>query len=138
MNPSKYISAPVFILLLSFCLSPKVSIVLADEVTASTTSISIEQKQIATQVIMVSGISDIIKRQLVLGSSGPDVKLLQKLLSKDSSIYPEGYSTGYFGILTQKAVQKFQEKQGIASVGSPGYGQVGPKTKAKLMEIFGQ
>jgi peptidoglycan hydrolase-like protein with peptidoglycan-binding domain len=65
-----------------------------------------------------------------------DVKRLQQLLATDSEIYPEGLTTGYFGNLTQKAVQRFQEKYNIATAGDPGYGYVGPKTRAKLAEVF--
>ena len=88
-------------------------------------------------VIKISGAMNTIKKQLKLGVSGADVKLLQILLSNDSTIYPEALTTGYFGNLTQKAVQKFQEKYNIVSKGNAGYGQVGPKTKAKLIELFG-
>jgi len=85
-----------------------------------------------------SGISIVINRQLKFGGKGTDIQLLQKLLSSDSSIYPSGLVTGYFGSLTQQAVQKFQEKYGIAKKGMAGYGEVGPKTKVKLMELFGR
>jgi peptidoglycan hydrolase-like protein with peptidoglycan-binding domain len=66
------------------------------------------------------------------------VHLLQVLLAKDPSIYPEGVISKYFGNLTKKAVQKFQEKYNISSKGLAGYGQVGPKTKAKLIELYGE
>ena len=70
-----------------------------------------------------------------------DVQELQKFLAKDKSIYPEGLITGYFGSLTKKAVQNFQCKYNIVCSGDPtatGYGQVGPKTRAKLNELMGQ
>ena len=72
-----------------------------------------------------------------IGLEPLDIKLLQTLLSHDSSVYPEALISGYFGNLTQKAVQKFQEKYGVTSSGAAGYGQVGPKTKSKLIELFG-
>jgi len=68
-----------------------------------------------------------------------DVKRLQKLLASDISIYPEGLTTGYFGQLTEKAIQRFQSKYGVVSSGTSqttGYGLVGPKTRLKLQEIF--
>ena len=43
------------------------------------------------------------------------VKQLQKLLAQDTEIYPEGKTTGYYGALTRKAVQRFQKKYGIVS-----------------------
>lgn len=77
-------------------------------------------------------------RPLALGLRHADVSNLQKALKTDSSVYPEGLVTGYFGPMTLKAVQRFQEKYGIASSGQPGYGNVGPATRAKLNELFGK
>ncbi|TSC77836.1 MAG: hypothetical protein G01um101433_458, partial [Parcubacteria group bacterium Gr01-1014_33] len=39
--------------------------------------------------------------------------------------------------LTRAAVQKLQEKYGIAKEGDAGYGVVGPKTRAKINELIG-
>jgi peptidoglycan hydrolase-like protein with peptidoglycan-binding domain len=47
-------------------------------------------------------------------------------------VYPEGIITGWFGQLTKKAVEKFQNKYGLDPVGI-----VGPQTRAKLAEVFG-
>ena len=69
-------------------------------------------------------------RDLTIGSKGDDVKKLQEFLAQDKEIYPEGLITGYFGVLTQAAVKKWQAKNGIESVGI-----VGPKTRAKLNEL---
>src|SRR3989344_7499461 len=49
-----------------------------------------------------------IGRVLSLRMSGSDVSCLQKTLAQDPAIYPEGLVTGYFGSLTQKAVQRWQ------------------------------
>jgi hypothetical protein len=76
-------------------------------------------------------------RPLALGMRSNDITNLQKALKTDSSVYPEGLVTGYFGPMTLKAVQRFQEKYNIASPGQPGYGNVGPATRAKLNELFG-
>ena len=76
-------------------------------------------------------------RPLALGLRHADVSNLQKALKTDLSVYPEGLVTGYFGSMTLKAVQKFQEKYGIASPGVPGYGNVGPATRAKLNALYG-
>ncbi|HEY4475838.1 MAG TPA: peptidoglycan-binding domain-containing protein, partial [Candidatus Paceibacterota bacterium] len=46
-----------------------------------------------------------------------------------------GNETSFFGLLTEKAVQRFQASKGIISSGSPGttgYGFVGPKTRVAL------
>ncbi len=70
-------------------------------------------------------------RQLGFGMSGDDVKLLQEFLATDPDIYPEGLITGYFGRLTERAVQRFQEKAGIDQVG-----RVGPQTMSRINQIF--
>ncbi|MFH1393044.1 MAG: peptidoglycan-binding domain-containing protein [Patescibacteria group bacterium] len=77
-------------------------------------------------------------RPLAFGMSHNDVSNLQTALKTDSSIYPGGKVTGYFGPATLLAIKKFQEKYGIASEGQSGYGNVGPKTRAKLNELFGR
>src|SRR3989344_3410411 len=87
-----------------------------------------------------SGITITITKVLKLGSENSEVRQLQELLAKDPGIYPEGKVTGYFGALTKKAVQNFQKKYAIASSGNEnttGYGLVGPKTLAKIKEVFG-
>ena len=70
---------------------------------------------------------------LALGMKGDDVLRLQALLASDKEIYPEGLVTGYFGNLTVQAVRRFQAKYDISQVG-----RVGPQTRAKLAEIFGE
>ncbi len=74
-------------------------------------------------------------RMLKLGMSGSDVTHLQQFLAQDSSVYPEGVVSGYFGPLTQAAVQRWQAKHSIVSSGSPattGYGVVGSRTSAAM------
>jgi peptidoglycan hydrolase-like protein with peptidoglycan-binding domain/N-acetylmuramoyl-L-alanine amidase len=61
-----------------------------------------------------------------------EVTKLQTLLAKDTSIYPEGKVTGYFGPSTKRAVQSFQTKKGITTPTSAGYGRVGPITAKAL------
>lgn len=84
---------------------------------------------------VVSGKKFEFKNILSLGMKNDDVFNLQTFLAGFSDIYPEGTKSGYFGNLTRKAVERFQEKYGIASVGDSGYGLVGPKTRAKLNEL---
>lgn len=79
-----------------------------------------------------------------LNSKGADVKRLQQLLNSDpdtrvsaSGVGSSGNETETFGPATEKALQKFQVKYGIAGPGSEGYGFMGPKTRAKLEEVFG-
>lgn len=81
-----------------------------------------------------------ITSSLDRGATGPQVTELQTYLATNANIYPEGLITGYFGPLTQAAVQRFQAAQGIVSSGSPlttGYGRVGPITMARLATLMG-
>jgi peptidoglycan hydrolase-like protein with peptidoglycan-binding domain len=81
-----------------------------------------------------------ITSSLDIGSQGSQVTELQTYLARDTNIYPSGLVTGYFGPLTQAAVQRFQAAQGIVSSGSPattGYGRVGPQTMARLNALMG-
>ncbi|MDP3974841.1 MAG: YCF48-related protein [Candidatus Jorgensenbacteria bacterium] len=80
----------------------------------------------------------VFAKGLYEGVSNHDVTALQEFLSKTPEIYPEGLTTGYFGPLTKKAVQRFQEKYGIAKTGDPGFGYVGPKTRKVLNELINQ
>ena len=89
-------------------------------------------------------VSPVFNRALTIGSTGEDVKRLQQLLNSNSDTQVSssgagspGSETTTFGPATQKAVQKFQQKHGLAQPGDPGYGYVGPKTRAKLQEVFG-
>ncbi len=80
-----------------------------------------------------------LTRTLRLGTTGEDVKQLQEFLKQFKDIYPEGLVTGYFGPLTEKAVQKWQAQQEIVTSGdaaTTGYGQVGPKTLARVNELI--
>lgn len=73
--------------------------------------------------------------QLKVGAENNDVKQLQEILVREE-VYPEGIISGYFGSLTKKAVQRFQEKYGIAKSADVGYGEVGPNTRAKLNQLL--
>lgn len=68
------------------------------------------------------------------GSRGSYVSKLQQFLVSAGLLSSDSV-TGYFGSLTQAAVQKWQASRGIASSGSPdttGWGVVGPRTRAAL------
>ena len=51
------------------------------------------------------------------GMKSEEIKALQEILKEDSAIYPEGYTTGYFGRLTTKAVKRLQKKFGLPETG---------------------
>ncbi len=80
----------------------------------------------------------IFSHNLSRGMTSPEVSALQQCLKTDPSIYPEGIVSGYFGVLTEKAVQQFQIRTAIVFTGTPrttGFGRVGPKTKKVLNEF---
>ena len=88
--------------------------------------------------------AQILTRGLQFGSVGNDVKTLQQWLNSDPDTQiakngagSPGLETTKFGPATRAAVQKFQLKYGIVKKGGGGYGMVGPKTRAKLEEVFG-
>lgn len=90
-------------------------------------------------------VSPVFSGSLFGGLNNPDVKRLQQLLNSDpdtrlaaSGPGSPGNETSYFGSITEQAVQKFQLKYGVvASSADPGYGYVGPKTRAMLQAVFG-
>ena len=69
----------------------------------------------------------VLSSQLELGDTGSEVSALQTFLAADSSIYPEGLVTGFFGPLTEAAVKRYQTEFGISAVG-----RVGPITLASI------
>lgn len=90
-------------------------------------------------------VSPVFTRALSPGNTHRDVKRLQQLLNSDpetriaeTGVGSSGNETEYFGSLTTKAIRKFQVKYGVAGPGIPGYGNFGPKTRAKLQEVFGR
>jgi len=76
-----------------------------------------------------------LSQTLSRGDSGSDVTRLQTFLRGTGDFtYPE--ITGYYGSVTEVAVQRFQARSGIVSSGDPsttGYGVVGPKTRTALL-----
>ena len=80
-----------------------------------------------------------ITRDLSRGMEGNDVRTLQVfLIEQATGIYPEALVTGTYGPLTQRAVERFQEREDIAQEGDPGYGVVGPATRARMNELMRQ
>jgi len=72
---------------------------------------------------------------LSLGMRGESVVKLQKILATDKDMYPEGLVTGFFGRLTEKAVIRFQKKNGILCNDKTYCGYVGPKTRKQLFSL---
>ncbi len=87
-------------------------------------------------VLGESAVGLVFNRTLIKGMKGNDVTALQEVLSK-LGFFTESIS-GYFGPVTEKAVQDLQLQYGIAASGTPettGFGAVGPKTQQKLVEL---
>lgn len=76
---------------------------------------------------LYAGVSD--------ATTNGEVSVLQKLLASDSSLYPEGQVSGYFGPATEAAVKRLQLREGVVTTGSPtttGFGLVGSLTRTFL------
>lgn len=99
----------------------------------SAASTTVVLPQVATTTVVeqkLASPAQIFMRTLRRGMRGEDIRELQLFLEQFSGIYPEGITTGYFGPLTEAAVKRFQETNGIEQVGV-----VGPKTRTRLNEL---
>lgn len=73
----------------------------------------------------------VITRPLAFGAKGADVSALQQFL-KNLAYFKYPTITGYYGLVTWKAVAAFQVDNGLESVGS-----VGPKTRTLIAKLSG-
>ncbi|MEK9177148.1 MAG: immunoglobulin-like domain-containing protein, partial [Patescibacteria group bacterium] len=74
---------------------------------------------------------------LGLGSTGPEVSLLQTWLSQIPNLYPEKAVTGFYGPATERAVLSYQKKLGLISTRrEPGV--LGSFTRATLNAQFSE
>ncbi len=81
-----------------------------------------------------TGTCPLIQRRLARGSSGSDVIALQNYFVS-IGVLGSSRVTGYFGPLTEGALQEWQESRGIIARGSPsttGWGATGPLTRSAL------
>lgn len=94
-------------------------------------------QQANQQMIVQGGACPTLYRVIQYGSRGEDVASLQrylisiKLLAADSA-------TGYFGVQTERAVQSFQEVNGVVKGGlrhETGFGVVGPATMRAIAAV---
>ena len=107
-----------------------------------TQQITVLEQQIAAkkagQGVVGSAACPNLYRALSVGVSGADVTALQTFLAADATVYPEGLITSYFGPATERAVQRWQAKNGVVSSGTAattGYGMVGPGTRAAIARV---
>ncbi|MCK4520700.1 DUF2330 domain-containing protein [Candidatus Parcubacteria bacterium] len=84
--------------------------------------------------------SGLWKRDLSIGSSGEDVKMLQKFLINIELWDSETEATGFFGPITKNALAKFQEEQKykiLRPIGlEKGTGYFGEKTRICFDDFF--
>jgi peptidoglycan hydrolase-like protein with peptidoglycan-binding domain len=77
----------------------------------------------------------LLMRNLRRGSSGDDVHQLQNFLLNSGDL-DTGTTTGFFGEKTERALQNWQARMGVANSGdanSTGFGALGPKTRMIMM-----
>lgn len=65
------------------------------------------------------------------GMTDADIKTIQELLASDSTIYPQGLVTGYFGPMTKEAIKRFQTKNGLEVTG-----EIDAETRAAMDAII--
>src|SRR5689334_1364942 len=86
--------------------------------------------------LLAVGMTNVAKADITttlrVGSRGSQVSQLQSFLKTDSSIYPQGLVTGYFGSMTKAAVIRLQAREGLAADGI-----VGPITRARINTLIG-
>ena len=142
MHHSKITASPLAsLLLLALLILPPVAseAVTLDELREQVRSL---QSQVAKvmpiypvpPVGMSSAYCAALKRNLSRTMRGDDVRMLQTVLAAKGFL-TEDSVTGYFGALTEKAVQEFQQRENILTSGSPhenGFGNAGPRTRAAL------
>ena len=110
------------------------------ELKAEIVRISALVTQLQAQLAELFGVTGQLTTNLKYDDSGDQVELLQTWLAKDTSVYPEGIVSGWFGPLTKAAVIRFQEKY-AQDVLTPweltqGTGFVGSTTREKLNELY--
>src|SRR5512146_3345911 len=98
-----------------------------DSTTITNVQSTLSGAQTSTSTTSATALSGNMIGFLRLGSKGDAVKLLQTLLAADPSIYPQGTISGYFGVLTQGALKRYQKAHGLEQVGF-----IGPKTLRAL------
>jgi len=76
------------------------------------------------------------------GRVGEEIKALQKFLNQLGLMVAKtgpgspGKETNYFGLKTRAAVKRFQLKYNLTRPTDPGFGYIGPKTRAKIKELL--
>lgn len=107
--------------------------------TAQATSLAKNNKKETLLLPLGQTPLDKVSRVLSFGDKGEDVREVQQFL-RDEGVYPEGRVTGYYGKLTKKAVQRFQDKYASEILTPNGFrrstGMFGNATRKKMNEIL--
>jgi len=98
------------------------------EIKTLTAKIAELQKQLSD---LTKEVRTVLKEGLKEGMTDADVERIQKLLATDTTIYPEGKITGFFGPLTKEALKRFQKRHGMTEDGS-----INKDTRALLEKYF--
>lgn len=115
-----------------------------EELQAKIAELLVKIAQLQAQIAALQSLPKdyIFKVNLRYGDRSEDVRYLQIFLKTIPDVYPEGLVTSYFGLLTEKAVIRLQEKYAneiLAPLGlAKGTGFVGLTTRAKINEILGK
>ena len=89
-----------------------------EEMLTQIQALMVQVQELQKQLNTIRGdIKEVIKDGLREGMTDEDIKKIQELLATDSSIYPEGKVTGFFGPLTRQAIMRFQARHGATSTG---------------------
>lgn len=89
--------------------------------------LELQKQQLAIREEIQAQINANIKE----GMTHDDVRVIQKILATDKTIYPEGLVTGFFGPLTKSALTRFQQKFELKVTG-----QLDDETRAYLEELM--
>src|SRR3989344_7216548 len=83
----------------------------------------------------------LLAHDIPFGSNSDIVRAIQEALAEDRAVYPEGLTTGYFGPLTQAAIQRLLnrlETQGFATTTLPlgERDRIGPRLRQILLRYL--
>ena len=83
----------------------------------------------------------LLTRDIPFGSTSDVVRAIQEALAEDRTIYPDGLTTGYFGPLTQSALQRLRDRliaQGFATTTLPfdEHTRIGPWLRGLLARYW--
>jgi peptidoglycan hydrolase-like protein with peptidoglycan-binding domain len=95
-----------------FELQAKIAVLLAEVSVLQNVVDSMKTKEETERVPQTFQLIETLRR----GTRSDEVRMLQTLLAKDSQIYPEGYITGYYGVLTSAAVGRFTSRHSKPSL----------------------